>query len=149
MTSFPVMLFLITLPLSSILTEGRVLPQKQSLTPAEHTRNVKTVLDKIDCQDKENDIEALKGLFCVSHQDETSIDDMIDANQNNSYLSTVLTAVRKLCTNKHQEDPVNSHNMANKAAGTRVDQQQEYFTCKVIFPLDDFIEIVANVLVSH
>ena len=106
-------------------------------------------MDKIDCQDKENDIEAMKRMFCVSHQDETSIDDMINANQNNSYLSTVLTDVRKLCTNKHQEDPVNSHNMANKAAGTRVDQQQENFTSKVILELDDFLRRVANVLVSH
>lgn len=83
------------------------------------------------------------------HQDEASIDDLVNANQNNSYLSTILTAVRKLCTNKHQVDPVNSRNMADRGEGTRVDQQQENFASKVVLTLDNFTEKVKNVLASH
>lgn len=88
-------------------------------------------------------------MLYASYQDETSIEDLDNANQNRLYLSIVLTALRKLCAKKHQVHRVNFHSIADRTESTRVRQQQENFTSEVIAELFKFFEKVKNVLVSH
>ncbi|XP_052599935.1 hemoglobin subunit alpha-like [Peromyscus californicus insignis] len=147
MASFPVMLFLTTLLLSSSLTKGET--QKESTTSADHKANVKAVLDKIDCQGEENIVEALEKMLCASHQDDTSFGDLANDDQNMLDLSTVLTSLRKCCAHKQQVEPVNVSSMAHRPEGPRVGHQQEDSTQKYINMLDKFLDLVRNVLVSH
>nr|XP_042121707.1 hemoglobin subunit alpha-like [Peromyscus maniculatus bairdii] len=153
MASFPVMLFLTTLLLSSILTKGErlSLPQtltqtpKESTTSAGYKANIKAVLDKIDCQGEENIVEALEKMLCASHQVDTSFGDLANADKNMLDLSTVLTSLRTCCAHKQQVEPANVSSMAHKPEGPGVGHQQD----DSINLLDRFLDLVGKVLVSH
>ncbi|XP_040585551.1 uncharacterized protein LOC121133343 isoform X2 [Mesocricetus auratus] len=204
MSSYPVMLFLITLLLSSILTEGRVVTQtkkeptisadhmtnvkpeldkgdsqykgtntedlhrvvsashqderssedlantqKEIILSAVHLTNIKAVLDKVDRQGKRNNRGALERKLWASHRDERSSEDLTNFNQNMLDLSTVFTVLKKLCSHKHQVEPVNFSSIAYRSEGTGVEDQQENFKGKYIYALDEFLDLVASVLFSH
>ncbi|XP_076413208.1 hemoglobin subunit alpha-like [Peromyscus maniculatus bairdii] len=151
MASFPAMLFLTTLLLSSILTKGESLTQtqKESTTSAGYKANIKAVLDKIDCQGEENIVEALEKMLCASHQVDTSFGDLANADQNMLNLSTVLTSLRTCCAHKQQVEPANISSMAHRPEGPGSGDQQDDSTQKYVIMLDRFLDLVSKVLVSH
>uniref|UniRef100_A0A8C8TXZ1 Uncharacterized protein n=1 Tax=Peromyscus maniculatus bairdii TaxID=230844 RepID=A0A8C8TXZ1_PERMB len=99
MASSPMMLLLITLLMSSMLTEGRVLTQtqKEPAVSADQKTNAKTGLDKVDGQGTGN-TEALERIRLASHQYQTLSEDLANANNHMlDLMSAVLTALRKCC----------------------------------------------------
>lgn len=111
--------------------------------------SIKADLDKVDCQGKGNNTEALERKLWASHQDERSSEDLANINQDMLELSTVLNVLRKLCAHKHQVETVNLSRMAHRSEGTRGGDQQENFKNKYILPLDEFLELVRITLVSY
>ncbi|OBS81964.1 hypothetical protein A6R68_24046, partial [Neotoma lepida] len=113
--------------------------QKGSTTSADRKANIKAVLKKIDCQGDEDIIEALEKMLCASHQDETSFEDLANADQNMLGMTTVLTSLRKCCAHKHQVQPRNFSSKADRPEGTGVGQQQDDFKKNLIDMLDKFL----------
>ncbi|XP_027298112.1 exocrine gland-secreted peptide 1-like [Cricetulus griseus] len=74
------MLFLITLLLPSMLTEGRVLTptQKEPTISTSHKTNIKTDLDKIEWQGEGNIIQTLESILLTSHQDQILFEDLVN-----------------------------------------------------------------------
>lgn len=73
-TSFLMMFFILTLPLPSMLTEGRVLPetQKEPKISADHKTNGNIVFEEIDCKNMRINIEDvghnLQGSYQINIQ---------------------------------------------------------------------------------
>ncbi|CAH7221415.1 exocrine gland-secreted peptide 1 [Phodopus roborovskii] len=147
MASFPVM-FLITLPLPSMLTEGKVLTltQKDPIISADHNTNIKTGLDKSGCEGEGSIVHALERIFLSSHQDQILFEDQANADHYMLDLATVLTTLRKCCTQNHQAEPVNFSSMASGFQVTRASHQQDYFP---FYSLKEFLNLVMCELLSH
>ncbi|XP_040585347.1 uncharacterized protein LOC121133287 isoform X2 [Mesocricetus auratus] len=150
MSSFPVM-FLSTLLLSSILTEGRVLTQtqKEPTISADHMTNVKAVLDKVDCQCKGTNTEDLHRVVSASHQDERSSEDLANVSKNMLHLSTVLSALKKLYAPENQVDSVSFCCKAHRPEGTETAHQQDNSTCIFICTLVKLLNLVRITFVSY
>ncbi|CAH7221347.1 LOC108351994 [Phodopus roborovskii] len=146
MSSFPVVMFLITLLLSSSLTEGRVLTQiqKEPATSADPMTNVK---DKIDCQGKGNKTEVSQRMCSTFQQNETACEDLANLNQNTLDLTTILTMLKE-CAHKDQLDPVRLCSRAHRHGGTKIRHQQDS-TCILIYTLATFLDSVRSTLVSY
>uniref|UniRef100_A0A8C8UCC9 Uncharacterized protein n=1 Tax=Peromyscus maniculatus bairdii TaxID=230844 RepID=A0A8C8UCC9_PERMB len=91
------MLFLITLLMSSMLTEGRVLTQthNESIISTDHKTNVKTGLYKVDCPCELNIKDTLESNLCAHHQYRTAFEDLTNANLHKLDRSTLLNSLRK------------------------------------------------------
>ncbi|XP_028622351.1 exocrine gland-secreted peptide 1-like [Grammomys surdaster] len=150
MAPLPVMLFLITLLLPSMHTEGMVLTetQKDFTTPSNRKTNHKAVLDKTDHKDEGN-IQAPKKEFSASNQDGTLFEDLANANQHELNLSKKVMAQSNCCTQKHQVDPVKFSHMDNRLQGTRVRHQRDNLKQNVINDLDQFFDKEGKILVSR
>ncbi|XP_021041391.1 exocrine gland-secreted peptide 1-like [Mus caroli] len=147
MTPLPVMVFLLTLLLPSMHTDGRVLTQTQneSTISSNHKTDNKAVLDKTDRQDKGNK-QAPEKVFCASIEDQTLVEDLATANQHKLILSKDKMSQS---TQKHQVDSVNLNHMASRLQGTRVRHQEDSSKRKVMVCLEEFLELVKKTLVSH
>uniref|UniRef100_F1M9J5 Uncharacterized protein n=1 Tax=Rattus norvegicus TaxID=10116 RepID=F1M9J5_RAT len=82
-TFLPVTLFLIILLWPSMITEGRVLTQNQKelSISADHNKNHKSDLDKIEFQGQPNIQKAVEMTICASDKDQTLLEDQANANQ--------------------------------------------------------------------
>ncbi|KAL6053900.1 hypothetical protein STEG23_003727, partial [Scotinomys teguina] len=122
--------------------------QKESTTSADHKADIKAVLNKIDCQGEENIKETLEKVICASHQNDTSFEDLANADENMLDLSTALTSLRKCCAHKHPGQPLNFNSRARRPEEPRDGQQQKIFK-KFTYMLNEFLDLVKNVLVSY
>ncbi|XP_021485406.2 exocrine gland-secreted peptide 1-like [Meriones unguiculatus] len=149
MASLPVMLFLMTLLLPSIFTEGNVLTQTQKgpIISADHKTNHSAVLEKTDYQSEENIKEVLERIICASHQDQILFENLANDNQHKLRLSQFLTALSK-CLQKHGVLGNVSHVVLTlRFTGFRY--QQDNYIFQVVLLLDEFLKKVGKVLTSR
>lgn len=111
--------------------------------------NEKAVLDKVDFQGKGNNTEASQRLFSAFHQHETAFEDLANVSQNMLDLSTILTTLKKLRVHENQVDPVNFCSRAHRPVGTEISNKQDGSTCKLIYTLAKFLNLVGITLVSY
>ncbi|NP_001171054.1 exocrine gland-secreting peptide 4 precursor [Mus musculus] len=103
------MLFLVTLLLPSMLTEGRVLTQtgKETTMSADHKTNHKADLEKNDSQGERNTQEAFEMILCAFNQEKMLLKDQANSGQHELKLSKFFTALSKCGAQNYQVDTVN------------------------------------------
>ncbi|XP_028622537.1 hemoglobin subunit alpha-like [Grammomys surdaster] len=144
MVSFPVMLFLITLLLPAMHPERR--NQKEPTTSAEHEKNLKAVVDKIDSQSERNITESLERTFSDSHQDQKLFENRV--NQPKVNLSRMLNILHKCSAQNHQVETVNFRRMPHRIQATKLRYHQNNYKKQVLYSVDEFLTLVRNELIS-
>nr|XP_034377177.1 exocrine gland-secreted peptide 1-like [Arvicanthis niloticus] len=150
MAALPVILFLITLLLTAMHTEQRVLTETQEDSTASYNQktNHKAVLDKTDYQGDGN-IQDHEKIFSASKKDQTLFEDLTSANQHELNPSKDMMAQSNCFTQKHQVDPVNFNHIDIRLQGIRVRHQGDNFKHKPILDLDEALRSVQKTLVSR
>uniref|UniRef100_A0A8C6II30 Uncharacterized protein n=1 Tax=Mus spicilegus TaxID=10103 RepID=A0A8C6II30_MUSSI len=121
--------------------------QKEPTMSADREKNLKAVVDKIDCQSERNIKDTIEQKLCVSHQNQTLFEDLGNATTNKLNLSTFVSALSKCCTQKNQVNPVNLRKMDHRFQGTKLRHQQDNYTSTETY-WNEFLNLVSHMLNS-
>lgn len=112
--------------------------QKEHTISADHKKNLKAAVHKIDSQSQINIRESLgKKILCLPSR--PNIEDL--ANQHKLDLSRMLSVLSK-CAQKHQVDTANFRRMSHRLKDSKVRHHQDNDKEQVLCSVDNFLNLL-------